>query len=268
MVIKNLIPEIKRSRGYFIYDTRGVRYLDFYQDSGRAILGHRLEGITRVVKSTVARGITAAYPSVYMNRIGRELNLLFPDVASFRVYRNLERAMAAISVSEGCDIPISDFIDFPSTESPFGIWRPFLNTSINWSGFKYFIPILPFPGDFGPVVLAVNEKDSSLAPSDNLSPMICDMMVKSISSLIKHIKNGNCVGGSDFESPLWDRVGPYLRFRLKANDYSNLFKKALTHSVLLPPEPGLPGIIPCNYEPGQIKGFMKMVGEYRSEYGS
>ncbi|MDA3940702.1 MAG: hypothetical protein PF693_15570 [Spirochaetia bacterium] len=262
---KNLIPEIKRSRGYFIYDTKGARYLDFYQDSGRAILGHRMEGITRVVKSTVARGLTAAYPSIYTNRIERVLNLLLPDVAEFRVFRNLERALAAISAAEGCNVSIDSFIDFPTNKSNFGIWRPFLNTSINWLGFKYFIPLLPFPGDFGPVVLAVNKLNTTLAASDNLSPMICDMMVKSISSLIRHIKNDNCIDGSEIESPLWDRIGPYLRFKMEEDEYSVLFKKALKYSILLPPESSSPGIIPCNYEPGQIKEFMKMIGLVESK---
>ncbi len=261
----NKIPEIKRSRGYLLYDTKGKRYLDFYQDSGRAVLGHRMEGITRVIKSTVARGLTAGYPSIYMNRVQRELNRLFPYVSEFRIYRNMERALAALSSMKGEEISIGNFIDFPSEESRFGVWRPFSGSNIKWKDFDIFIPLLPFPGDFGPVVLAVNKVDPHLRPSDDLSPMISDMLVKSIATLIKHSKNDNCMDSSVFESPVWERIGPYLRFKLKGREYSLLFRKALERSVLLPPEPDIPGIIPCYYEKGQIKDFLSMI---RSDYGS
>ena len=259
----NKIPEIKRSRGYFLYDTKGKRYLDFYQDAGRAILGHRMDGITRVIKSTVARGLTASYPSVYMNRLQKELNRLFPSVSEFKVYRNMERALIALSSLEGRDISISSFVDFPSQVSRFGIWRPFVDSSLKWDGFDFFIPLLPFPGDFGPVVVAVNKIKKFPGTSDILSPMICDMLIKSISSLIKYKKNDNCMDRSVFKSPLWDRIGPYLRFKLKGREYFAFYRKALESSVLLPPVPDIPGIIPCSYENGQIKDFMHMTRQFK-----
>ena len=262
---RNIIPEIKRSRGYLLYDTNGNRYLDLYQDSGRAILGHRMEGLSRVVKSTVARGLTASYPSIYTNRVEKGLKLLFPDVTEFRVYGNIERAMAFLSEIEGDSVSKSDFTDFPSKECRYGIWRPFLNTVLKWHKFDYFIPILPFPGNFNPVVLAVNKVNNVLAPSDDLSPMICDLLVKSISALKKQTEKDSCMEIFNFYSPIWERTGPYLRFKLKGEDYSKLYKKALKNSVLLPPESWLPGIIPCYYENGQLKNFLKMI---RSDYGS
>ena len=255
----NKIPEIKRSRGYLLYDTKGKRYLDFYQDSGRAILGHRLEGISGVIKSTVARGLTASYSSVYKNRMENELKLLFPEVLEFRIYRNIERLLNALSELHSKEVLFNNFIDFPSVVSEFCIWRPFTGTTLNWNSFDYFIPKLPFPGNFGPVVLAVNKKSEFPAPSDDLSPMIYDMLIKSVASLIKHGKNDNCMDRSVFESPLWERIGPYLRFKLKGEEYSELFAKALKHSVLLPPNSDIPGIIPCYYEKGQIKGFIDMI---------
>ena len=207
-----------------------------------------------------------------MNRMENELKLLFPDVTEFRVYRNIERLLNALSELQDKDISINSFIDFPSAVSKFGIWRPFLKSSVIWKNFDFFIPRLPFPGDFGPVVLAVNKKNEFIAPSDDLSPMIYDMLIKSIASLIKYGKNDNCVDRSVFESSLWEMVGPYLRFKLKGEEYSELFTRALKCSVLLPPEPDIPGIIPCYYEKGQIKDFMDMISlvgsNLRSDYGS
>lgn len=261
----NKIPMIKRTRGYLLYDTSGKRYLDFYQDSGRAILGHRMEGMTRVIKSTAARGLTAAYPSIYTARMEKQLKLLFPEAKEFRIYSNIERAMAALSISEGKKILVSDFVDFPTTACQYIFWRPFLSYSLEWQGSGFFIPLLPFPGNFGPIVIAANSTAGSLPPSDFLSPMLCDILIKSTASLRKDLDKSDSNKREVFESPIWDRIGPYLRFKIEGKDYELLFGKALESGVLLPPEPEIPGIIPMVYETGQIKKFMHMI---RSDYGS
>ena len=258
MVEKSILPVIKRSRGYLLYDIKGKRYLDFFQDEGRAILGHRIDGLTGVIKSTAAKGLTAAYPSIYSNRIEKQLKLLFPFVLNFSIYSNIERALSAISKSENKIIDRNDIIDFPVKSEGYAYWRPFIGTDLDWQKFKYFIPILPFPGNFGPIVVA-NNTGKELGASDLLSPMICDMLIKSSAALFRVIKKDDCMDWSVFESPIWDRNGPYLRFKLANSDYLSLFKKALDKMVLLPPNPLIPGIIPCYYEKGQIRGFMDML---------
>lgn len=50
------VPLIRRARGYFLYTPDGRRFLDFYQDNGRAVLGHRSSGMQQVIKSTVSKG--------------------------------------------------------------------------------------------------------------------------------------------------------------------------------------------------------------------
>ena len=264
MVEKSILPVIKRSREYFLYDINGKRYLDLFQDEGRAILGHRIDGMTGVIKSTAAKGLTAAYPSIYSNRIEKQLKFLFPFVSNFSIYSNIERALSAISKSENKMINMNDFIDFPVKSEGYAYWRPFIGSDLDWQKFKFFIPILPFPGNFGPIVVG-NNTAKELGPSDLLSPMICDMLIKSIASLSRVIKKDDCMDRSVFESPVWDRIGPYLRFKLEKSDYLTLFKKALDKMVLLPPNPVYPGILPCHIEDGQVRGFMEML---RSEYGS
>lgn len=262
---KNKITIIKRTRGYLIYDTSGKRYLDFYQDSGRAILGHRMEGITRVIKSTAARGLIASYPSIYTTRIDKQLKLLFPLTKEFRIYSNIDRAMAALSLNEGENISAGDFVDFPTTPCKYTFWRPFLKHSMEYQDSGFFIPLLPFPGNFGPVVIGVNGTIDDLPLSDLLSPMLCDMLIKSTSSLRRFSNELESKKWEVFESAIWERTGPYLRFKLKDDAYALFFRKALKCGVLLPTVAEIPGIIPMIYEDGQIKDFMRMV---RSDYGS
>ena len=261
----NKIPIIKRTRGYLIYDTSGKRYLDFYQDSGRAILGHRMEGITRVIKSTAARGLTAGYPSIYTNRMDKQLKLLFPKAKEFRIYSNIDRAMAALSVNEREKISLSDFVDFPAAPCKYTFWRPFLRHSMEYQDSEFFIPLLPFPGNFGPVVVGINSITDDIPSSDLLSPMLCDMLIKSTASLRRFSDEDDLEKWKIFESPIWERTGPYLRFKLKGDAYALFFRKALECGVLLPTSAEIPGIIPMIYEDGQIKDFMRML---RSVYGS
>ncbi len=260
----NLIPEIKRTRGYFLYDTRGIRYIDLYQDNGRAVLGHRLDGISGVIKSTVARGLTAAYPSVYSNRLEKQLKLLFPGVRDFLVFRNYERAAASLFPGNRALSSGSEFVDFPSAGDKYGFWRPFTGSNLDWSIFRYFIPVLPVAGSFGPVVVCSNSPEA-VPESDLLSPMFYDILIKSVVSLRKALSENSKREESLFNSPLWKRDGIYLRFKITGKAYSELFYKSLKCGVLLPPSPDNPGIIPLGFEPGQVRSFLNMV---RSEYGS
>ena len=102
---------IRRARGYFLYTADGRRFLDFYQDNGRALLGHRVQGMQRVIKSTVSRGLLAPYPSVYGGRVERMVRKMFPSAGTVRVYRNRERlsgAVAAASHKPASRIAVAD----------------------------------------------------------------------------------------------------------------------------------------------------------------
>ena len=48
------IPPVRRARDYHIYDESGRRYLDFYQDGGRAVLGHRPPNVAKTLKNVLA----------------------------------------------------------------------------------------------------------------------------------------------------------------------------------------------------------------------
>ncbi|MCF6334672.1 MAG: hypothetical protein L3J12_02905 [Spirochaetales bacterium] len=260
----NSIPKIKRSRGYLLYDTQGKRYLDLFLDNGRAILGHRLDGISGVIKSTVSKGLTAAYPSIYENRLEKQLRQLFPFVREFLVFGNMERAVSALFSGKKMGSREAAFVDFPSLTDKYGVWRPFWDNTLDWSRFKYFIPVLPSIGSFGPVVICSNT-DEAVTGSDLLSPMFYDILIKSVVSLRRSLDENNPGQKDFFDSPVWTREGIYLRFNIGGTEYSALFEEALKCGILLPPEEDIPGIIPLRFESGQIKAFRKMI---RSEYGS
>jgi len=276
------MPIIVRARGYRLYDRYNKRYLDLYQNNGRAILGHRVDTLQRTLKSTVNRGLLAEYPSIYDGRLEKILKLMFTDYPNFRIYKNRERAMVAISHAVGKGIYPEDIADPAmktlSKQQRIAFWRPFLSdlpsqprssehdegTAPEQARPDFLLPILPFPGGFAPEVVCV-KRDSlaeKMPPSDMISPFLVDGTVKVLSKLIK-ASHGINREGSEFQRLIdvfeWNRRGPYINTGLDQVAYTELFKRALNEGILLPPSEKLPIIIPREFSEGELAGFTYFV---------
>jgi len=230
-----------------------------------AILGHRPDGLTQVMKSTASKGLIAEYPSVYDGRLEKILKLMFPDYLYFRLYANRERTLEAVSqgvqakVSAGsiADPAMSDVI---SGKTAF--WRPFLPQRRYEQ--ETLLPIMPFPGSFVPDIVCIKTKAVAkrMPPSDMISPLLIDLLVKSVSQLIRQL-HSTAGEGSEFQRLIdvftWDRRGPYINTRMDSVTYMELFKKALEMGILLPPGETYPIIIPREFSEGEIEGLTQFV---------
>lgn len=259
------MPIIARARGYRIYDLHGRRYIDLYQNNGRAVLGHRLEGLTQVMKSTASKGLFAEYPSVYDGRLEKILKLMFPDFLVFRIYANRERTHEALSHAVGSEVGVKTIEDPAMRDDLTGkiaYWRPFLPERPVIA--DLLLPIFPFPGSFAPDVVCIRTKAIAdrMPPSDMVSPFLIDVLVKTVSSLIREM-HGPAKLGSEFQRLIdifeWDRRGPYINTRLDQVSYLELFKKALEMGILLPPGENYPIIIPREFSEGEIQGLTRFV---------
>ncbi len=253
-------PSIRRARGYFLYTADGRRFLDFYQDDGRALLGHRVQGIQRVIKSTVSRGLLAPYPSVYGGRVERMIKKLFPSAGTVRVYRNRERMVEAVAAA--CHKPVSRVkIEDPLSHrrGEVMLWRPFLPDQP--AGVPFLVPVLPFPGDFTPFVVTAADPGAELPPSDTVSPFLSDTLVKVISELSGKLSAPPENDLICFDSSFWERRGMYLVFNMEQDAYSVFYAKALSAGIFLPPSADRAGIIPLEYEPGQVRKFLTLLKE-------
>ena len=101
------LPLIHRARGYRLYGAEGRRYIDFYQDGGRALLGHRPAGWTRIVKSTGNRGLFASYPSRFAGKARRAALSLFPWAEDAHIFPDFRTALSALS-ERGTGEPAAD----------------------------------------------------------------------------------------------------------------------------------------------------------------
>ena len=101
------IPEIRRARGYRLYDRAGRRFLDLWQGHGSAILGHRASGVSTLMKGVISRGLTADLPSGGRRALERELRELLPTHPHARLYGSLEGCLEALSRLRGSPVRAS-----------------------------------------------------------------------------------------------------------------------------------------------------------------
>ncbi len=254
----NKIPGIRRARGYHLYDNKGRRYLDLYQNGGLAILGHRPEKLSLSLKSVLAKGLICEYPSVYQKRVYRALRDFFPDYGDFRIYRNRERAFKALSLYFGKEITgAADPVFSDALPMEFCLWRPFLLPEGGYPG--VVLPVLPFPGDFGPAVVCFAVAPGSSVPvSDIISPMILSAMITVLSRLKEYSRCFPEEKWRLFDSEFWRRRGPYLVTDMNEEEYSRFFGVFLENGIVLPPDSGSPAVVPGEFTPGEIKFLKKM----------
>lgn len=257
------MPTVVRAREFYLYDRHGKRYLDFFQNNGRAILGHRPAFIQKAIKSTVSRGLISEYPSVFDGRLEKLLATLFPGHPVIRIYSEKQTALQVARRVR------SDAIFDPSCTSgqasrTVSYWRPFLG--FGGADSVMLLPILPFPGSFVPQVVCLKEEacTAGLPPSDHVSPLLLDLLIKSTSSLIREMESDETVA-KRMDNPLsglFETKGPYGLTGLSESRYEEFAREALALGVMLPPSAEIPFIVPGVYTKGDIQSFVELAGRY------
>jgi len=127
------MPLIRRARGYRLYDHRGRRYLDLWQNGGRSLLGHRPAGQTTLLKNLLSKGLAADLPSPYTGRLERALAALLPAHGQARVVASPEAALRLAGLYLGREVRGAEVADPALSEGPreaeVAWWRPGLEDS-------------------------------------------------------------------------------------------------------------------------------------------
>ena len=260
------LPDIRRAREYHLYDNKGNRYLDLYQNNGRAILGHRPNGVSLALKSNLSKGLLAEYPSVYGNRLYKKLISLFPEYRDFRVYRNMDRALKTVSNWFGREIAPFDPVFTDTSGSKAALWRPFC--PITGESPDILFPVFPFPGSFAPVSVCFRKDTGKDLPvSDMVSPVLLAALLKAVCGLESYKETFTEDVWRAFDSSLWTRNGPYLIMNCRKDEYPEIFRAFLKGGIFISPEhPGV-SIVPGEFTSGEIKPIKKIEGKYKN-YGN
>lgn len=260
------MPVVVRARGYYLYDRGGKRYIDFFQNHGRAILGHRPEGVQRALKSTISRGLVAEYPSIYQGRLEKILAQLLPDFPYVRIYPQPGSLGEFLRRTFGTDTVFDPAVGTSPDGCKASYWRPFLGDG--GADTVLLFPILPFPGSFIPEIVCVSDESLArkLPPAQPSSPLLLDLLIKSVSALLRLYQSEEAVVARATDNPLkglfGEPRGPYLLTGLSEEPYRELYHEALAAGVVLPPGPEIPMIFPVDYHDGDIAEFRRIAARY------
>ena len=262
------MPLVVRAREYHLYDREGVRYLDFFQNHGRAVLGHRPDGMLRAIKGTASRGLLAEYPSVYRGRLEKIMEQLLPGYGVVRLYDSRRHAVEVLQRVFGSgDAPliIADpaVADIEAGQAV-ALWRPFL-AGVEVTA-EVLIPILPFPGTFACEVVCAKDRSvaDELPPSDEVSPFVLDLLIQAVGSLLSvdEEQRKRFFRVTALHRLMSRSCGPYCMTGLDEKRYREFHAEALAARVVLPPTGASPVILPPSWTEGEIAGFADLAGEY------
>ena len=250
------LPEIRRAREYRLYGRSGKRYTDFYQDGGRAILGHRPSRIILDIKNTLSRGLMAPYPSIYAKQAEKALKTLFPKASDIRLYRSFERALAAVEKHIGQpvdDKTIADPGRGDACDGECAFWRPFIQSELLQA--PVLLPILPVPHPLGPAVVVFRERPgANVAESDICSPVSLIALKRGIFDMIRFSDEVDRELWPGFDTiVIWKRNGPYLSPKIDEEKYAKLFLEFLDQGIVISPHFSIPSIIPSSFTEGEVK---------------
>lgn len=253
MTAFDLLPAIRRARGYRLYDNR-KRYLDLWQEGGHALMGHRAGHIRGWMKQQIDRGLLAAYPSEDTARLESALGALLVERRSFRWYadrRRFQRAVEGI-LGTGATEEIADPAIFDDYSERIMLWRPWLEGESRAA--RIVVPVLPAPGTGWLTVVAFeDELPGDYYPSDLVSPVVLSEIRRSIFDFIAFRRSFDTSIWTQFESSLWKRKGPYLLLRCNEEEFRSLYRDFLEKGMILAPDSTVPSIIPSAFDPGEVR---------------
>jgi len=287
-------PELRRARGYRLYTRKGARLLDFYQDDGRAFLGHDPKGVSRAMKAEIDRGLHAAGPSPHMRRLQRELSTLWQVLASqpasgvallvgdsgrdWAVFRNREQYAQALGTR-------SCVLWRPGLAlGPFGAPAPGVaTTATTITPADTVVEMqLPLPGACTPVVAgfphgaaSIADTTAAVAKAVAVNQHCSPVQLAGLHRVVNLLRSDpRVLGGrvtydtleaawTGLNTPLFVRHGAYLQPRVQHARYGALHQAMVERGFFLNPSSHGLSIIPGECSAGEFAGFSRACKELK-----
>jgi len=285
------LPPIRRARFWRLYAENGTRYLDFWQDGGRGILGARNAKLGLGLKEGIDRGLDRPLPSRLEARLAKAALALVPGMRAIRLFRDERRALDALSrllgenpggrPGQGAFGASDGLLDSPlvfdparigpstgDASPPAGLHRPFAawlpEGSGSASSFPIAIPLLPLPRGLGPTIILFADEGEAVkaGPGDLLAPLALRAALDALTALVAYESKVNETHWRRIDRRirhLFDRKGPWLFPKPGISDWNRVFDAALERGLLLSPDPLLPSIVPGDFDDGEAARFNDLV---------
>ncbi len=238
--LDNLIPPIRRMRDFHLYDFNGRRYLDLYLDGGRALLGHKPGRCVLMMKNAMEKGLSAPYPGVWNARLLKQLRSVYPFIY-------------------GCSLIYAGGSEtFPQV-------RPFDNdgTISQLPESEAFELLLPLPGSgIARLICAAKPAVEKLPAAAPVPAWLVSGLARAAAELAAFRQKFDPDVWAAFDSPLWERRGPWLYSTLDSGRYKELFDAFLKCGILISPEPKIPSCAAYLFTSGEIKPIKEIEGAF------
>lgn len=235
---------IKRARGHRLYTEENQKILDLSMDYGRAVLGHRPNGLSLSLKNSIERGIYASYDSKFTGRLRSYLNSKFPEYP-YSTLLESESSLGSIDILD----PL-----FNKGKGDYGYWRPFLNTP----DYENLIILYPMPGLNSSVVMVSRSKPA--IDSHDISPVIVGGILRSMYDYDAALKKFNPESYDIYKDlKTFNVIPPYLIYIGDGNNYNELCCSALDQGVLLNRKSPV-NILATDYSSGEVKKIVQVLG--------
>lgn len=212
---------IKRARGHRLYSVDGKKILDISMDGGRAVLGHRPNGLSLSIKNAIERGLYAGYDNIYESRLRKEIEKRFPGFTlTILEYED--------KVREHFKCDIADPLLEDCTGSKLAYWRPFLKTP----DVDNLVVLYPLPG-LNTVTLLLT-KEEWREKEYSASPVVLSGILRSLYDYDLVLKDFKQEEYSRYlDIPGVEIKAPYIVFKMDDDKYGELVEKALEYGIML-----------------------------------
>ena len=264
------IPPIRRARGYRLYDHRGGRYLDLWQNGGRTLLGHRGLKLMSFLKDLMSRGLLADLPALQSRHLEKALAGQLPGYPWVRILRSPEQALHLASLFLGRELASGDVPDpalgQPGEAAEVAWWRPLLDyPPAGPRQPRVLLPLLPFGAAGAPAAACFcSAPPEGFPASETISPVLLAGAARCLHDLRRYVVPGWFREDLLEGCPGWKQRGVYLCAECGPERYPQVFSAFLAAGVLL--NPGYPGpsILPAEASAGELA---KMIQLFRQNPG-
>jgi len=268
----HLLPPIRRARGYRLYDHRGRRYLDLWQNGGRTLLGHRSPHLTNLLKDLLSRGLLADLPALQARLLEKALAALLPGFPWVRVVCSTDAALRLASLFLGQELAPEEVYDPALGPVPEGaqaaLWRPLLDWPSREGGVRprVLLPVLPYAAAGAPAAVCFAScPPEGFPPSDPVSPVLLAGAARCLHDLRRYRVPAWQAEGLRAGVRGWRRQGSYLAAEGGEERYAQVFARFLEGGVLLTPRYPGPSLLPAEASPGEAAKMIRLFRENPGE---
>jgi len=259
-MMKSKLPIIHRARGWRLYALDGSRYLDFWSEGGKTLLGRKNKGMSALAKACIDMGLVSDFPSVWTGRLEKALDSWLPGYGRFFFFPTAADAESALESAE-----TGNQGSIPRVAAAFGEHRREIRFTTNTM--EKASPVLvelPLPAlwSFG-VVAAGPDCDGRVAArlkaaesaSEGIPALKHALAARALAELVSFRARYNEEYWSTmdpFIEGLFTRSGPWLYPVYAETEHERVFGECLSRGILISPVHAEPSVIPGEFDAGEV----------------